>query len=355
MIAIALLSACSTGPSVTTESTFVGRLVDRDGEPGGGVEVNSIEGKHQTDGDGRFAVPVKAPSKLVHFFVDDVYYQRLQRDKDVGTSAEVVLPTRAPRVLQCPPMECDVSLGWRFESALTAKHTPSCTPGATLQLSAMPTQIPQGTCRTGQGRDRVLTPLAVDETAPGTWTLREAGADVTVEVLDADGARKVDCEVTVGSDAATLQGDGTYVGRAHGKTTVSARCAGRAARPASVDPDVEQPFVTLDWAAEGPSVDLGAVAPEARFVVLRNQATGWELSTELEDGGVLDLPTLAPGQYVVYMREPRAKVPTNPPEPINVTDVLSFVEVSDGSWVGRMRLEEELTRGRLRTHVAPKR
>ncbi|MEM6926929.1 MAG: hypothetical protein AAF602_08385, partial [Myxococcota bacterium] len=162
MIASILFTACSTAPTVTTETTFVGRLVDAGGAALPDVEINSIEGKYRTDGDGRFAVPVQPPSNLVHFVLDGVYYQRIRTDLDLDTAVEVMLPARQPRTLTCPPVDCDVALTWRFGAALSAKLIPECTPDAAVELGSVPTAPPRVSCRVGRGPGAVDHPMKIE-------------------------------------------------------------------------------------------------------------------------------------------------------------------------------------------------
>ncbi len=355
MIAWTLFAACSTGPTVTTETTVVGRLVDHEGTPMAGVEVNSIEGRHRTEGDGHFVVPIQPPSNLFHFVLDGVFYQRVQRPADLGTSIEVVLPERAARKLGCPPIACDLSLAWRFDSTLSGKLIPTCEPGNTVELAALPTDIPTVSCREGRGRDAVDHPMTIDASGD-TWTIREAGADVTVEILDAEGNPAPDCEVRIGRNTITADAEGAFVGRAHGPTTISATCAGRPAEPLRYEPVPEvENRATLRWLSDGATVDIGAVAPWAKRVVVRSDASAWEYSAAVDESGVLALPPLPAGTYTVYLRGATGQIRTESVEPITAPDVLSFRASESEFWVGRLRLEEELSSGELRTHVAPPR
>ncbi|MEN0061912.1 MAG: hypothetical protein AAGA48_07145 [Myxococcota bacterium] len=352
MIALTLLTACSPTPTETTDTTMVGQLVDADGTPLSNIEVNSVEGKHKTDAQGRFAVPIMPPSKLVHFSLDDVFYQRVQGTSDLGQAITVEVPARSPRTLTCPPIACDVTLGWRFESGFTAKAVPQCTPEATVELAAVPATPPFVSCREGRGTK--ATDHAVELIDAGTtWTIRRAGAEITVVVHDAAGETPASCKVQVGQTPAMARDDGTFVARAITPSSITAECDGSPARPAFVtpNPDAEN-RVTLTWAPTGPTVDVGAVAAWAQRVTVRHEDEGWAWSTRPTNGTVV-LPPLSAGAYTVILQGTEGPVPESP-APITVADVISFETTKDQEMVGRLRLNAALGQGTVRTHVAPR-
>jgi len=353
MIVWTLLVACSTGPSVTTETTFVGHLVDHAGEPLPDVEVKSIEGSHRTDGTGHFAVPIEPPSRLVHFVVSDVYYQRRHVDRELGTEVEVALPQRTRRNLVCPPIDCVVSLTWRLDDTMSAKLLPKCTAGDSLILEEIPMAQPEGTCRVGNGRDAEVVPLAIDQVG-ATWKLREAGGIVTVEVRDAEGAPLSDCEVRVGDVMLAATGEeATYAERVHEPGALVATCRGRPTRPVSVTPGPDLETMQVTWSAEGPTAYVGSIAPEATHAVVRNLFERWDLQLDVVNG-VIPLPALQAGLYAVFLSDGPPPRTLKSPEPINASDVMSFRRADEGRWVGRLNLSHDQTTGQIRTHLAPR-
>lgn len=356
MILPTLIAACATAPSTTSESQFVGRLVDNAGTPLGDVEIQSVEGKHTTAPDGQFAVPLQPPNQLVHFKIGDAFFQRVQVPDDLGQTVELVLPAQQDRDVTCPPISCDVGLSWRIGSGLTAKATPKCRPNQSLKLKGLPTEPPQQvSCRVGRGRNATETPVEIVTQPDDSWLIAESGGDVIVTVSAPDGTLAPDCTVRVGRNDAPAAADGTFVARAAGPTNILATCAGRPATPTRVDlARGAQEEVSLDWSPTSPEADLGRAFPWATGALVRSRDLAWEMTVPLTDRKIV-FPPLPAGQYTVYLSgEGATPVNDRPPSPIEAANVLSFSPANGQTAVGRLKLDKDRATGAIQVHQAPR-
>ena len=356
MTLLLLLAACG-GDDVTTERTFVGRVHGPGGTPLPGLLVESMEAQSTTDEAGRFAVKIKPHAGLAHFTLKGTWYRHKLQEADLGQVVDLAVPEVREVQLTCPPVACSLQLRWPLSEGFEAQVRPRCEAGATVAIEAVPAGLPEVVCTTGKGREKRVLPFAAVEQGEGI-AIVEQGTPVQVELRPVDGALPEDCRVRVGDRVAAATGPGTWsaqVGASGAEgVTVGAQCGDTPAVPVRVVPgELNGEPVRLEWAAQGPSLDLASDAAWAAEVVLAVEGpAGWSLNLAPSDSGIVQLPPLPAGAYRVMVRSEEADLPLVAPPPEGEPGVLAFAEAGEGAMVGRLVLTEDLEGGPVRIRVA---
>ena len=340
--------ACG-GDTVTSGYTFVGRVLDPEGQPVTDLTVQSIDAQARTKADGRFSVRIKPDARFGHFTHRGVWYRRQLSDSDMGQVIDMVLPPTRRVAVTCPPSECDLELRWPLSRGFAAEVRPSCTEGGTVTLEQAPKATPVAVCRQAPNR-----PLAV-KVKGDELILKVKDPTVRVEVRPVEGAMAHRCRVRIGGLIARPVEPGVWAGPAPGPVTVSAMCEGSPALPKFVDPASMPPSgVILEWVANGPTLDLEGLAPWAEEVVVAPERHRWTLRLAPDEGGLVRLPPLPKGAYRIFVRAADQELPLAAALPAAAEPGVLFLAPSgagEGPLVGQLRLGSDLERGALRAKL----
>jgi len=348
------LVACGPSLEATGPNGMVGRIVDATGQPVVGQSVATIHTEVKTDDEGRFALIWRAPDQHISVRRKGLTIRRTYAPGDDGKVIELPMPPLRTAVLACPPTPCDVVLGWELPNRYEAELRLRCKePLSTHDLFEVPASPPSVTCTKGKGRSAEQVPVSVLDRGE-TLTLVPPQQPVRVEVRPVSGQLPDGrCTVTVGTVEAEGQGLGMYTATASGSVTARAICGGRPARPATVQADAPDPFVTLEWSPVGPMLDpVEGFEGAMTLVAEQGEDSGWTLPLRPADDGRYALPPLSAGTYRVLMvaEGEDAALLAEPPPPKPGSLVLS--RTAGASYVGRLVLDHDLEDGTVPIHTA---
>lgn len=332
---VLLLGACWE-PKETGPTGMVGTLTASDGTPLAGVTVESVEASQKTGPDGHFAVSYKEPSRYVHFQRGGAWYRRLYRTDDEGQVVTLRMPAMDATPVTCALDDaCELVIAWELEPGFTATATLPCTPGQPVALQEHPAAAPQLACRDGRE--------AVWYAHDGQIAVRPPPWTASVEVRGPEETPPRGCEVRIGGAPAEREGN-AWTARSWDPVQAAVICDDRPAIPTTLTR--ERPSATVDWAPDGPVLDLEAAAPSAHAVTLA--ATGpagetWRITLRDRGDGTFDLPPLEPGTYRVRV-DTEAEPPPAEPGPLVLTPVAPSEGATHGL-AGTWTLETDLPAG----------
>lgn len=338
------------GDSVTSEGTFVGRVVDPHGSPIEGLLVSSMEAQARSEADGAVDVPLTPENRLVHFTVAGTWYRQTVLPEHVGTVVEIAMPPTRAATLWCPDSECDLTLTWQVADGLEAQVSPACEAGASRSLTQVPEGPPEVACSIGRGPDKVDVPVMVQDQGP---EIRVALRRHQVRVRISGDATPSDCRIQIGDRVAPLLAPGVWAAEASRPVTVGARCDGIPSLPVRIDPSTTSDVV-LRWTASTPTLATAEVAPWAKELVIAAEAhdAGWSWRVAPDDRGRWVLPPLEVGTYRLMVRAADAELPLlTPPPQGSAPGVATFGPAQGRTRVGRLVVTEVLAPGPVQVSV----
>lgn len=298
------LSAC--GASETGPDALVGVVLDPVGAPMAGVEIHTLETAATTDLEGRFTIPWKAPDQHVIFELRGTTWRRTWQPGETGVTT-IRLPQMRDVAITCA-VSCDLLADWDLGGGLTARAAARCDAGGAVAMAGVPTGAPTVQCRGGE---------------QVAWTEREGGAGVlldhaprAVDVTVDGPPPEAPCLVRVGavmaSRTSALGFQATVAGPAHAE----GRCIDQPTSIASIDAD--DTTVQLRWSATPPRVTLPDAPREARLVGRPTSGTQWTANASTSADGVLSIPPIDPGVYVLVSLDGPLDVPVPADWPVGV-------------------------------------
>jgi hypothetical protein len=275
---------------------MVGHLVDADGQPLGGVEIETVESRWKTEPDGAFAVNYKEPAQMLAFTQNNIQYTRHYQPSDDKKDVLIKVPVAVERVVRCElEANCDAELGWDLGDALTARTTFKCDGDNPVRLDAAPIPFPiSAACRV-DGKELPVKLLEVD----GSLVIGPPPVPVSVRLSVPGSEAEHACTVSVSGQPATRNADGLWVGEGFGLVQLDAVCDGVPAVPARwyVRTPSELPLI---WRPSDVTLDVHDVLPwaDTLLVYALGENGGWMLQAKPGADHVYRLPALAPGSYV---------------------------------------------------------
>jgi len=340
------LVACGPSLEATGPEGMVGRIVDATGQPVVGQQVSTIETSDETDEDGRFALIWQPPDQHISIRRKGLVIRRTYDPSDDGQVVELRLPPMRQAALTCPPTPCDARLSWSLPNRYAAELRLRCKePMATHTLYEVPSTPPSVSCSVGKGKAAEDVPLSVLDRGTSI-RLVPPKQPVRVELRPVSDELPEGCEVQVGGAPAEGHGLGMWTAAATGPVTVRAWCGDRPARPATVDADAPDPFVTLEWSPTGPALDpVEGFEGELTLVAESGEASGWSLPLRPSDDGSYLLPPLSVGTYRVLMVAEGEDAALLAQPPAASPGTLVLAPTAGASFVGRLVLEQDLEGG----------
>lgn len=297
LVLLTLLGCWSPKKWETGPTNMVGHLVDADGQPLGGVEIETVESRWKTEPDGAFAVNYKEPAQMLAFTRDNIEYTRHYRPEDDKQDVLIKVPPAVERIVRCE-MEapCDAELDWDLGDAITASTTLKCDRDNPIRLDAAPLPFPSSAACRVDGKDVPMKLLDVD----GTLVIAPPPVPVSVRLSVPGSEAEHTCSVSVSGQPATRNPDGLWVGEGIGLVQLDAICDGVPAVPARwyVRTPSELPLV---WRPADITLDLHEQLPWATNLLMfaMGENGGWLLDLKPDADHKYHLPALAPGGYVI--------------------------------------------------------
>ncbi len=321
MLVLLALAACWT-PQYTGPRSMVGHVVDTNGQPVVGLEVESLESRWITDDQGFFAANYKDPNQYVHLTHEGLWYKRSYTPSDDDTNVQIQLVPTEQHAVQCAVTgPCRAQITWRLSDVLVARQRFDCgkKPAHTLTVPAgvEPAEV---ICKTPVGQPD--TPMAL-VTRDDPWVFTSAGRQATFEL--ASDAQPSHCAYAVDGQP-VMSDDGIPQGEILLGSVVTALCDGIPARPEVIAVPLPS-AVALEWTDTPSQFDLTPVRPATSSATLRrlpssaetSDAPEWSLDLPVGSDSRLALPPLHAGAYdlLLDVTEPPAPAPI-PEQPVDV-------------------------------------
>jgi len=167
---------------------------------------------------------------------------------------------------------------------------------------------------------------------------------LTVEVSFEGAETPAECVVRVDGEPTAIT-EHAWTIRTWGQVTASAWCDGRPATPVVVD--VQAPTtVVVEWSAVGPLLDITGRWPGVERVFL-SRPGDWSLEIGVDQRGMVPLPPLSAGSYVMSSERSVALVVPN------VEPGVATFTVNDeaGTWVGFLTIKTDLVAGQIPVEI----
>ncbi len=297
LLLLTLVGCWSPKKWETGPTSMVGHLVDADGQPLGGVEIETVESRWKTEPDGAFAVNYKEPAQMLAFTRDNIEYTRHYQPDDDKKDVLIKVPMAVERIVRCEmAAPCDAQLDWDLGDALTATTTFKCDRDNPIRLDAAPLPFPSSAACRVDGKDQPMKLNDVD----GSLVFTPPPVPVSVRLSVPGSEAEHTCSVRVSGQPATRNADGLWVGEGFGLVQLDAICDGVPAVPARwyVATATELPLI---WRPSDVTLDVHDVLPWATTLLMFAQGEngGWTLDLTPGEDHLYHLPALAPGSYVI--------------------------------------------------------
>ena len=298
------LAGCGNVLTSTGPHGMEGHVLDSEGQPLEGLDVQTVESRGLTNEEGFFRVSFKAPTQWAHFDHEGVRWRRHYRPEDKGEVVRVQLPPTTGRAVRCLRAEaCTARLRWALGDGLEAEATVTCDPAGEEPpiLSAVPQGVPsEVTCRTGV--TGVEAPAHV-QLRGSRLTISPAPVPLHVRVDPGEGRDPTKCSVEIDEVLVQPGPDGLATREVSGDVELEPWCDGLPGVPKRVRV-TQEGTTTVAWQGPGPTVDLSEVAPWATEVKLqarKDDRSLWILELQANEAHQITLPALPPGRYVLAM------------------------------------------------------
>jgi hypothetical protein len=154
--------SCGAALEVTGPTGMVARVTDHEGAPVVGLRVASVEAEDETDAEGRFAVPFKAPQQHVRFKWRDVAVERTYAAADDGRVLALALPATREVSIVCPAEPCALTATWALPEGFRGTYRALC--DGSSRVAVVPVGAATLSCTVGKGAaERPLVGSVVDD------------------------------------------------------------------------------------------------------------------------------------------------------------------------------------------------